>query len=182
MKKEELKRVKKEVTDFLQGNKNFIEISINDDEDSPLDYYRKATRKSFFKSMITIFGLVLPASDFKNTFYRLAGVGIGKKARLTMGTIIDVRNQQLISIGEGTIIGTGTTILTHEATQRRLRLGRVKIGKKVLVGGGSIIRSGIEIGDYAVIGAGSFVNRDVKAKEFVGGVPIQRIKMLKELI
>jgi acetyltransferase-like isoleucine patch superfamily enzyme len=182
MKKEEIKRIRLLVKDFLKSNKSSLTVEIKDKNSTTLDYYKKATKKSFFKSLITIFGVVMPASEFKNFLYRITGLKIGKKARITMGTIVDVRNQKLISIGEGTIIGTGTTIITHEATQKKIRIGRVKIGKKVLIGGGCIIRSGITIGDYSVIGAGSFVNRNVKPKEFVGGVPIKRIKMLKKLL
>ena len=50
------------------------------------------------------------------------------------------------------------------------------IGDYVWIGDHVFIKHGVKIDDYAVIGAGSVVVKDVKAFEIVGGVPAKHIK------
>ena len=50
------------------------------------------------------------------------------------------------------------------------------IGNDVWIGCNSVIARGITIGDGAVIGANSFVNRDVPPYAIVGGSPAKQIK------
>lgn len=52
----------------------------------------------------------------------------------------------------------------------------VVIGNDVWVGYGSIIMSGIKIGDGAIIAAGSLVVKDVEPYTVYGGVPAKKIK------
>jgi maltose O-acetyltransferase len=51
----------------------------------------------------------------------------------------------------------------------------IRIGNDVSIGIGSLILKGVEIGDGAVIEAGSVVTRDVKAGTRVGGNPARLI-------
>ncbi|RYD91266.1 MAG: sugar O-acetyltransferase, partial [Sphingobacteriales bacterium] len=56
-------------------------------------------------------------------------------------------------------------------------LGRpVTIGNRVWIGAGVIICPGVNIGDDAVIGAGSVVTRDIPAGVFAAGNPCRVIK------
>lgn len=50
------------------------------------------------------------------------------------------------------------------------------VGADVWVGANSVICAGVNVGNGAVIGANSFVNRDVKDYEVVAGTPIRHIK------
>ena len=75
-----------------------------------------------------------------------------------------------VTIGDGTQIGPGVQILTadhpRDAAQRGsgLEFGRpIHIGRNVWIGGGAIILPGVNIGDDALIGAGSVVTRDIPA-------------------
>jgi acetyltransferase-like isoleucine patch superfamily enzyme len=52
----------------------------------------------------------------------------------------------------------------------------VRIGNDVWIGTRAIILPGVQIGDGAIIGAGSVVTRDVPALAVVGGVPARVIK------
>jgi acetyltransferase-like isoleucine patch superfamily enzyme len=52
----------------------------------------------------------------------------------------------------------------------------IKIGSHVWIGDNVVIKPGINISDYAVIGANSVVTRDVKRFEIVGGVPARHLK------
>lgn len=52
-----------------------------------------------------------------------------------------------------------------------------KIGNDVWIGANVIIMGGIEIGDGAIVAAGSVVTKNVMPYEIVGGVPAKTIKM-----
>lgn len=52
----------------------------------------------------------------------------------------------------------------------------IKIGNNVWIGMGATILPGVNIGDGAIIAAGSVVNKDVPAYSLVGGVPAKVIK------
>ena len=47
----------------------------------------------------------------------------------------------------------------------------VKIGNNVYIGPHAVISKGVSIGDCCVIGAGTFVNRDVPSNSIVVGQP-----------
>ena len=56
--------------------------------------------------------------------------------------------------------------------------GGVKVGKGVLVGSGAIVLPGLEIGDYATIGAGSIVTKNITAGTTVAGNPARILNKL----
>lgn len=58
--------------------------------------------------------------------------------------------------------------------------GPVIIGKNVWVGRCSTILSGVTIGDNAIIGANSVVNKDVSANAVVAGVPAKVIRRINK--
>ncbi|MNR34188.1 putative acetyltransferase [compost metagenome] len=90
--------------------------------------------------------------------------------------MVDVFFPERIYIGSNTIIGYNTTILAHEYLTKEYRLGDVRIGSHVMVGANSTILPGVTIGDYAIIGAGSVVHKDVAPHSFVAGNPLQVIR------
>ena len=56
------------------------------------------------------------------------------------------------------------------------RAKRVQIGNDVWIGERAMIKSGVSIGDGAVIGMGSIVTHDVEPYSIVGGVPAKLIR------
>ena len=106
----------------------------------------------------------------------MIGVKIGKNVVIAAYTTIDPFFPELITIEDNVIVGVGATIIAHEYTQEKLRKVRVLIKKRALIGGESFIRCGITVGEHAVIGAKSFVNKDVPDFTTVAGVPAKIIK------
>lgn len=84
----------------------------------------------------------------------------------------------LIEIGNGCIITTGTHILSHfyNTHDRKFYAGKVVIGKRFFIGMNTLIVNAVNIGDGAVIGAGSIVNRDIPAGEIWAGNPARFVR------
>jgi acetyltransferase-like isoleucine patch superfamily enzyme len=123
----------------------------------------------------------LPWLGLKNWFYRrLLKVQVGKNASVGLMAMFDVFFPHLISIGENSIIGYNATVLTHEFLIREYRKGRVEIGRNVVIGNNTVILPGVSIGDGAVVGACSLVNKDIPAGALAGGVPVRVIRQLNE--
>jgi acetyltransferase-like isoleucine patch superfamily enzyme len=87
-----------------------------------------------------------------------------------------------ISIGEGTLIGHGSTLTTlnHDVDpDRRADMvpAPIAIGRKVWLGAAVTVVPGVTIGDGAIVGAGAVVTKDVPANAIVAGVPAKLIRM-----
>ena len=112
----------------------------------------------------------------KNFFYRLAGVKIGRNVTIAPGVVLDYLCCDLIEIGDGCVLGMGCMLAAHEFTHSESRVGRVRLGKNVTVGGRSLIRSGVNIGDNATVGMMSLVTKDVSPGSTVIGIPAREIQ------
>jgi len=148
------------------------------------DYPKHVGRiRLFFNSFICHICRLIPFIKMKNSLYRMIGVKIGKNVVIAAYTVIDPFFPELITIEDNVIIGVGATILSHEYSQEKLRKGKVLIRERALIGAGSLIRCGITIGEHAVIGAKSFVNKDIPDYSTAGGVPVKiNIKKKKRKI
>lgn len=92
-----------------------------------------------------------------------------------------------IRIGRNVMLGPGVHIYTacHPLPATERNSGQefarpVSIGNDVWVGGRAVICPGVNIGDGAVIGAGSVVTRDVPANTVVAGNPARPIRSISE--
>lgn len=118
-----------------------------------------------------------PSLAFKNFLFKyLLKMKLGDRVAWGLMVMVDVFWPENIIIGEDTIIGYNSTLLCHEFLVNELRLGKIKIGKRVMIGANTTILPGVNIGDGAIVAAGSLVNKDVMPGDFVAGVPISVIK------
>lgn len=95
-----------------------------------------------------------------------------------------------ITVGSNTVFGEYVMVLTgkhnfisnvksKEDLHQVPESGRdIEIGDNCYIGSGSIIIGPVKIGNYAVIGAGAVVTKDVMSRTLVGGVPASKIKDL----
>ncbi len=117
-----------------------------------------------------------PSQRIKRVLYRLTGAKVGRFVSFGFETTLDILYPNRITIGDDTVIGYDTTILCHGYLRHEYQVGDVRIGRDVSIGANCLILPGVTIGDGAVIGAMSLVNKDVPAGEFWGGVPARRIR------
>lgn len=114
-------------------------------------------------------------------FYSDFGKNIHFGENVFVNSCCCFQDQGKITIGNNTLIGHQVIIATinhgFPASQRgRHDLAAVTIGKDVWIGSGSIILPGVNVGDGAIIAAGSLVNKDVAPGTLVGGNPARVIR------
>lgn len=93
-----------------------------------------------------------------------------------VGRYCSIANNVSIGIGEHKINRVSTSSLFYENPFETLTQGECIIANDVWIGSNAVIRRGVKIGNGAIIGANSFVNKDVNDFEIVGGVPAKLIK------
>lgn len=104
-----------------------------------------------------------------------AKIIIGKNCGFSGNSIVSDCN---VTIGDFTLLGANACIGDRDdhpdiySSEPR----PVQIGKHVWIGMNVTIMKGVTIGDYAVIAAGSIVNKDVPEKAVFGGIPAKLIK------
>lgn len=102
------------------------------------------------------------------------------KNRSCLGPNVEVYNLGPVLIEEKTTVSQYVYICngTHDLSNLRspLMVGNIVISENVFIGAKAFIMPGIQIGNYAVIGASSVVTKDVKEYDIVGGNPAKFIK------
>jgi acetyltransferase-like isoleucine patch superfamily enzyme len=86
-----------------------------------------------------------------------------------------------ITIGDGTLIGHGSTLTTLNHAIDPARRGDmspspIHIGRNVWLGAGVTVVPGVSIGDGAIVGAGAVVTKDVPTDTIVAGVPAKIVR------
>lgn len=117
-------------------------------------------------------------------FYTDCGKNIKIGKNVFINACCRFQDQGGIEIGDGSLIGHNTTIATlnHDFNpdkRANLHPSPVKIGKNVWIGSDCTILPGVEIGDGAVIGAGSVVTKNVPANSIAVGSPARVIKQIE---
>ena len=117
-------------------------------------------------------------------FYTDCGKNIKIGKNVFINACCRFQDQGGIEIGDGSLIGHNTTIATlnhdfNPAKRQNLTPRPVKIGKNVWIGSDCTILPGVEIGDGAIIGAGSVVTKSIPANTIAVGNPARVIKEIE---
>jgi serine O-acetyltransferase len=104
---------------------------------------------------------------------RRSGVYLSRHVRIGPGFRIEHAGKSYINAAA--VFGAGCTIM-HNVTvgvshSRRGGSGVPVVGDRVFIGPNAVLYGGIHVGDDAMIGANSVVNRDVPAGALAAGVP-----------
>lgn len=117
-------------------------------------------------------------TPFLPAYHRLMGARIGSRVQINTAVVAD---QNLLTIGDDTVIGGDVTLVAHSAERGRLVTAPVTIGRNVTVGLMAVIMPGCTIGDGAVISAGAVLSKHARVGpgEVWAGVPARRVGRLR---
>ena len=106
----------------------------------------------------------------------LGAVSVGENCWIGPNVILDGTGG--LSIGDHVDISAGVQIYSHDTVDRATSGGvdpvayaPTRIGSRVYIGPQAVIQMGVTIGDNVVIGAMSFVNRDIPTGARAWGIP-----------
>ena len=118
--------------------------------------------------ILQMFTMILPCSQNQRvSLHRARGVSIGKNVWISYNVVLETGAPQLITIEDGAFIGIGVIVIAHFKESHR----GVRIGKQAFIGPGVIILPDVEIGEGAVVTAGSVVTSSVPPMTVVQGNP-----------
>lgn len=140
---------------------------------SPLTIILKPIRKWFSAVVIP----TIPFTNLRVQCYRWCGYKIGRNVFIGMRCYLDDMCYDLIEIEDDVIISYGVFFACHGRNQGHNRL-IIKKGAYIGMNSSLIARKeeGLVVGENAIIGACTLVNKSVPAGDVVVGVPAKSIK------
>lgn len=107
-------------------------------------------------------GRFSPSTKLKYILYKKClGMKLGDHVSFAYKSMPDLMYPEKIHVGNNSIIGYNTVILTHEYLVDEYRIGDVFIGENTMIGANVTILPGIRIGHNVMVGAGSVVSKDI---------------------
>lgn len=150
---------------------------------SPFHFNMKETRHSRSEAHLVMdenSRMVLLGTSF---IHHGSDIRVFEGATLTIGEIFamprtQIRCKKEITIGNNVAIAREVLIMDSDAhpTSDKDMDKPVKIGDHVWIGSRATILKGVNIGDGAIVAAGSLVTKDVPPRTMVAGVPARIIK------
>lgn len=114
----------------------------------------------------------------------LGAVKVGRDSWIGPGCILDGSGG--LSIGHHCSISAGVHLYSHDTVAWSVTGGKAKaphaataVGDCCYVGPHTVVAKGVTIGRQSIVGAHSFVNRDVPPRTFVAGCPAQVLGKVK---
>ncbi len=144
--------------------------------------------KTFLHKSVHMLARNAPFAAWRVWLFRAMGVSIGQGVTLGADCFFDDQFPGLITVEDGVSIGDRVLIVVHDDTQGGasgpgdiLRLSRtemiygyvgpVHLGRGCIIGPRAILLPGVEVGENAVVEAGSVVKQDVAPGNVVAGSP-----------
>src|SRR6267378_1836110 len=137
-------------------------------------------KKTQYNRRVSIGDLLTERSDNATMYDNVLVLGevkVGRRTWIGPGCILDGSGGGL-EIGDFCSISSGVQIYTHDTVKRSISLGvepvdyaPTKIGSGVYIGPNAVLQMGLTIGDKVIIGANSFVNRDIPTGSKAFGTP-----------
>lgn len=118
---------------------------------------------------------------------RRMGAKVGKGVFIGDHVYFDLNHSDFITIDDHAHIAGGCRLLCHQrnlknyfqgddAAKLPYRLGKIHIGKGVMIGMETLIMPGVHIGEGSIIGAYSLITKDIPAWSMAIGRPAKVIK------
>ncbi len=145
----------------------------------PCDGPLLATLWFYAKAWFLLTFLKLAWNGPKLKLLRWCGAKVGANVFISTDVWIDPTFPQLLTIEDDVMIGVGAKIALHEFRPKEFRAGRVIIRQGVVVGGFALIGPGVEIGEGAVVAGGAAVGRDVPPGKLAIGNPARILPLTR---
>jgi acetyltransferase-like isoleucine patch superfamily enzyme len=167
---------RRRLAEFLAGDERVLELSIACGPARRIATiyaivfpgWKKA--RFYLNFLIARIARAIDWSPAKVFLYRLTGMKIGKGVFISPDVILDPHFPALIEIGDYAIIGWGTHLFTHEFSGGSYRVGRINVGAGAVIGGFSIVRGGVRVGENAQVASTCIVYKDVPENYYLDSV------------
>lgn len=133
-------------------------------------------RYMFSIHLVKIFaGTLFRATPIWTSYVRWNGAHLGRRVFINS---LGVTDHNLLEFGDDVVIGGDVHLSGHTIEAGNLKTGRVRFGRGVTVGVGSVVGIGVEAGDACQIGALSLVPKFsvLDAETVYAGIPVRPIK------
>ena len=127
--------------------------------------------------------LPMKSNNYRPMVCRLGGVNVLNPRKTFIGEDVcfDTNYPEDITIEEDVTLTTKCVIITHfveidDNTHRHYSRGKVRLKKGAYIGANTVICKPVTIGEYAIVGAGSIVTKDIPPYEIWAGNPARFIK------
>lgn len=149
----------------------------------------KSTMKSFCQTKFAFFG---KDADVRPGAYVVfcSRVHLGSRVVIRPGSMLFSDPDGFITIEDDVMLGSGVHVyvsnhnfsnpMTPIIDQGSCKFSHVVLKRGCWIGANSIILPGVQVGENAVVGAGSVVTKSVPARTVVAGNPAVIIKLIKE--
>ncbi len=109
---------------------------------------------------------------------------VGANSHIGKNCFLDLKDK--IEIGKNCTISMGCSLITHQDMGNSVlgeiygkTHGRINIRENAYIGVGSTVLQNVEIGNGAIVAAGSMVKDNVPSDTIVGGIPAKVLKKIK---
>lgn len=133
---------------------------------------RENPLRALINRILQLFTMFAPGGrNLRVWLHRRRGVNIGRDVFVSYNVVLETGFPHLITIEEQAFIGIGAIVIAHFQDHLQEPSSGIRIGKRAFIGPGAIILPGVQIGDGAVVTAGSVVTKSVPAMTMVQGNP-----------
>ena len=118
---------------------------------------------------------------------RSCGASVGEGVFIGPDVYIERDFAPLLTIEDGVVISKGVTILLHDSALNNVvgepvKFAPVRLRRNCYIGANATILCGVEVGERAIVGAESLVNRDIPPDTYAYGHPARVRGTIQELI
>lgn len=148
----------------------------------------KLGRDVKFSKFINLYGCEIGDNTKIGAFVEIQkNAKVGRNCKISSHTFIC----EGVTVEDGVFIGHGVTFINDSyprattgdgqlQTEQDWVVERTLVRKGASIGSGSTILSNVEIGENAIVGAGSVVTKDVPAGAIVAGNPAKILRYIRE--
>lgn len=150
----------------------------------PLHFLLKKIKNTIFYRL----AYFCPVNSIRIFLHRQRGIHIGKNVYISQQCSIDNAYPEMIFIDDYAAVNQGCTILAHTFVRPcfegliECSAAPIYIKHHALVSINSTVLPGVEIGEYAVVCAGSVVTKNIKPYTMVVGNPARKVIQFKHLL